>query len=141
MTQPTLREEMAGMSEALGGEVDLQRMRSTSFRWSQRFAGDAVVIRLDGEMDLATAPELRLLLRAAETDTAATIVLEMSEVGFIDASSIGVILEAWIAAGVRGRALEVRGLRGLPARVFRILGLESTFVPDSREDTQRDADG
>jgi hypothetical protein len=25
--------------------------------------------------------------------------------------------------------------------VFRILGLESTFVPDSREDTQGDADG
>ncbi|HEX6578862.1 MAG TPA: STAS domain-containing protein [Jiangellaceae bacterium] len=89
---------------------------------------DAVVIRLAGEMDLSTAAELRRLLGAAETDTAATIVLDMSEVSFIDAHCIGVILHAWTAAEVRGQVLQVDGLRGLPARVVRLLGLESTFV-------------
>ena len=115
------------MSETAGAEVGLQRMRPASFRWLRQFVGDAVVIRLAGEMDLSTAAELRQLLRAAETDTAATIVLDMSEVSFIDAYSIGVILQVGTAAEIRGQVLQVDGLRGLPARVFRLLGLESTF--------------
>jgi len=129
MIQPILREEMAGMSQTPSGEVGLQRTRPASFRWLRQFVGDAVVIRLAGEMDLSTAAELRQLLRAdAETDTAATIVLDMSEVSFIDAHSIGVILHAGMAAEVRGQVLQVDGLCGLPARVIRLLGLESTFV-------------
>jgi anti-anti-sigma factor len=65
-----------------------------------------------------------LLLRIAESGPAATIVLDMSEVDFIDAHCVGVIVSAWRAAKGRGRVLRVDGLQGLPARVFRLMRLE-----------------
>ena len=120
------------MSETLAGEVGPRPTRPASFRWSQQCVDDAVVIRLAGEMDLSTAAELRRLLEAVETDAAATIVLDMSKVSFIDAHSIGVILHASMAAEVRGQVLQVDGLRGLPARVVRLLGLESMFARSSQ---------
>jgi anti-anti-sigma regulatory factor len=52
----------------------------------------------------------------------------MSDVRFIDAHSIGLIVGASKAAKVRGRELQVDGLDGLAARVFRLVGLEPMLV-------------
>ena len=117
------------MSKESGGEAGVPRGEPASFRWSQGALDGAVVVRLAGELDLSTAAELRqLLLRVAESDTAATVVLDMSDVRFIDAHSIGLIVSASKAAKVRGRELQVDGLDGLPARVFRLVGLEPMLV-------------
>jgi anti-anti-sigma factor len=69
-----------------------------------------------------------LLLRVAESGPAATIVLDMAELSFIDAYCVGVIVSAWKAAKAHGRVLRVDGLHGLPARVFRLVGLEPVLV-------------
>ena len=117
------------MSEKLDGEAGVTQGEPASFRWSQGALDGAVVVRLAGELDLSTAAELRqLLLRVAESDTAATVVLDMSDVRFIDAHSIGLIVGASKAAKVRGRELQVDGLDGLAARVFRLVGLEPMLV-------------
>ena len=117
------------MSEESGGEAGVPQGELASFRWWQRSLEDAVVVCLAGELDLSTAAELRrLLLRVAESDTAATVVLDMSDVRFIDAHSIGLIVGASKAAKVRGRVLQVDGLDGLPARLFRLVGLEPMLV-------------
>jgi|SRR5829696_2098473 len=109
-------------------EVGVPLGGPTSFRWSQRCGDDAVVVRLAGELDLATVELEPLLLGVAESGPASTIVLDMSEVSFIDAYGIGVIVSAWTAAKARGRVLQVDGLHGLPARVFRLVGLEPVLV-------------
>jgi anti-anti-sigma factor len=93
--------------------------------WSQRTVGDAVEVRLAGELDLSTATEFRKrLLRVAHSEAATTIVLDLSQVGFIDALSTGVIVGAHTAAESRGRRLQIDGLHGSPARVFDMLGLD-----------------
>ena len=96
----------------------------TSFRWSQRCADGVVVVSLTGELDLAEVELEPLLLRIAESGPAATIVLDVSELAFIDAYGVGVIVSAWKAAKARGRVLRVDGVHGLPARVFGLVGLE-----------------
>jgi len=117
------------VSEKLNGEAGVPRGELASFRWSQGTLDGAVVVRLAGELDLSTAAELRqLLMRVAESGTRATVVLDMSDVRFIDAHSIGLIVGASKAAKVRGRVLQVDGLDGLPARVFRLVGLEPILV-------------
>jgi anti-anti-sigma factor len=84
---------------------------------------------LAGELDLSTAAEFRRrLMRVAETAAAATIVLDLSAVCFIDAHSTGLIVSAWAAAKFHGRELCVDGLHGIPARVFGLLGLEPTLA-------------
>ena len=117
------------MSEKLGGEAGVPRDELASFRWSQVTLDGAVVVRLAGELDLSTAAQFRqLLLKVAESGTATTVVLDMSDVRFIDAHSIGLIVGASQAAKVRGRVLQVDGLDGLPARLFRLVGLEPMLV-------------
>ena len=118
------------MSEEFGGEAGVPQGEQASFRWWQRsLDDDAAVVCMAGELDLSTAAELReLLLKVAESGTAATVVLDMSDVRFIDAHSIGLIVGASKAAKVRGRVLQVDGLDGLPARVFRLVGLEPMLV-------------
>ncbi|MEU5727286.1 STAS domain-containing protein [Micromonospora sp. NPDC047738] len=91
--------------------------------WSQRRVDGALVIHLAGELDLSTAAELhRRLMSVVESSAAATVVLDMSHVAFIDAHSTGLIVTAWAAATCRGRQFQVNGLQGIPARVFGLLG-------------------
>jgi anti-sigma B factor antagonist len=55
--------------------------------------GSPSVLRLDGEIDLATEDQLRnALFEALSVD--ANVVIDMAEVTFIDASGIRVVLEA-----------------------------------------------
>ena len=63
-------------------------------------------------------------LRAAQSRRVAAILLDLSEVNFIDAHSIGLIVAAWASAKDHGRVLCVVGLHGMPARLFSMLGLE-----------------
>jgi anti-anti-sigma factor len=109
-------------------EVGVPHCGPASFRWSQRCGDGVVVVSLAGELDLAAVELEPLLLRVVESGPATTIVLDMSELRFIDAYGVGVIVGAWKAAEARGRALRVDGLHGLPARVFRLLGLEPVLA-------------
>jgi len=105
------------------------------FGWSQQCVDGAVVIHVAGELDLATAVELRRrLMRVAESGATAPIVLDLSDVRFIDAHSVGLIVTAWAAAKCQGRQLRVDGLHGITARVFGLLGLEPLLVHRTCED-------
>lgn len=130
------------MSQISGGEVGIPSWGPALFRWSQRSVDDAVVVSLAGELDVSAAELGPLLLRVAESGIAATIVLDLSEVSFIDAYGIGRIVDAWTAAKARGQVLQVDGLHGLPARVFRLVGLESMLVRRTCGDiSEGNADG
>lgn len=75
------------------------------------------------------ADELRTwLMRTAESSAAAVIVLDLSDVCFIDANCAGVIMGAWESAGRHGGRLEVAGLHGIPELVFNLLGLAPILV-------------
>jgi anti-sigma B factor antagonist len=93
---------------------------------------------LAGELDLSTAAELRRrLISVVESGDAATVVLDLSDVTYIDASGAGLIVKAWSTAKGRGRQLRAEGLRGLPAQVFGLLGLDSMLACRTRESATR----
>jgi anti-anti-sigma factor len=99
------------------------------FCWSRRRTGDAEVILLVGELDLAAAPELhRRLISAVESSAAARITLDLSGVTFLDAGCTGVIVAAAETAAARGQQLRVDGLHGTTRRVFEVLGLETMIA-------------
>jgi anti-sigma B factor antagonist len=86
----------------------------------------ASVVRLGGELDLYNAGDLRNALVEAIDGGATRIVVDMSEVEFVDSTALGVLLEARSKLGHEGlllaapqaetrRTLEVSGLdRHLP---------------------------
>lgn len=84
--------------------------------------GDACVVKLAGELDLYNAPQVREALSQACGDSAERVIVDLSEVEFIDSTALGALIEArtrldnrraflLAAPGLETRrALEVSGL-------------------------------
>lgn len=56
--------------------------------------GAAVVVRLGGELDLYNADEIRAALGSAAADTPERMVVDLTEVEFVDSTALGVLVEA-----------------------------------------------
>jgi anti-sigma B factor antagonist len=56
--------------------------------------GDAVIIIVSGEIDLSTASRLESAIRDAEETDIGRIVLDMSDLSFLDSSALNVLLQA-----------------------------------------------
>ena len=78
--------------------------------------------RLVGELDLSTVPELRRVL-APELAEGARVVLDCSELTFIDSSGVMALIDATRVLGPRGRIV-VKSPRPLVRRVAGVLGLD-----------------
>ena len=57
-------------------------------------AGDAVVISLSGELDLASADDLGRLIQRVEETEPPRIVIDLSSLSFIDSTGLQVLLSA-----------------------------------------------
>ena len=85
-------------------------------------AGSACVVKLAGELDLYTAPRVRDALVEACADSPERVVIDLTDVEFIDSTALGVLIEArgqlennraFLLAGPAletRRALEISGL-------------------------------
>jgi anti-sigma B factor antagonist len=84
--------------------------------------GEAYVVKLGGELDLYNAPQVRDALTQASAESPQRIVVDLSEVEFIDSTALSVLIEArtkldnrraflLAAPGLETRrALEISGL-------------------------------
>ncbi|MGH2954721.1 MAG: STAS domain-containing protein [Solirubrobacterales bacterium] len=88
--------------------------------------GGGTAIVLNGELDLASAPQLDNALSAA-IDAGGEIVVDFQRCTFIDSTGISTIVRAGrrlVEQG--GRRLAVTRLHSQPQKVFRIAGLLSS---------------
>jgi anti-anti-sigma factor len=81
-----------------------------SCRWSDSGVG-AAWVRVAGELDLVTSPELEATLQAAQLN-ASKVVLDLRAVSFIDSAGASVIAAAATRAHSHGRRLMI--VRGAP---------------------------
>ena len=113
-------------SEAGGRAVDgiAHRMQSRRFRCEVVRDGTVVRITLEGELDIATAPEVEAALRdVADGPSSEPCVLDLRGLTFMDSSGLRTILSANGAARRDDRRLRL--VAGPPAvqRVFEICGV------------------
>ncbi len=88
------------------------------FDCTLRSAGlDAAWVRVTGELDMATAPQLAEMLGRAQ-ESSPRLVLDLRQVTFIDSAGVHVILTANVRAIAAGRRLVL--VRG-PSQVDRVL--------------------
>ena len=80
---------------------------------------DAAWVRVTGELDIATAPQLAEMLDRAE-ESSQRVVLDLRPVTFMDSAGVHVILDANVRARAAGRRLVL--VRG-PCQVDRVLEL------------------
>jgi anti-sigma B factor antagonist len=86
--------------------------------------GDSITIALFGEIDLATVEQLVLAIRRAEETDVGRIVLDLSELSFLDSTGLSALLEANARSRQNGNRLTF-----IPSKheaVTRVLALTDT---------------
>ena len=69
--------------------------------------GDVAVLRLDGELDLASAPLFQAELDSAPVRAAGRVLVELRELHFIDSTGLRTIFSAQAQARERGQQFAV----------------------------------
>jgi anti-sigma B factor antagonist len=96
----------------------------------------AAVVRVVGEVDLSTIDELKTAVRSCLADSTA-IVLDLSELDFIDSSGLGAFVQLAKEAAAQGASFALTNVGSRTYRLLEITGLAAVF--DVRKSGQ-DAD-
>lgn len=80
-----------------------------------------------GEVDVFTAPKLRERLIAAVNEGNARIVVNLTEVGFMDSTGLGVLVGGLKRVKERDGTLALAGAKGTVQRVLGVTGLSAVF--------------
>lgn len=92
---------------------------------------DTAVVPLTGELDIAVADEVRRRgLAALEQPGIRTLVLDLTDVTFVDSSAIGALVEIRNAANPAGVAVTLRNVSSSIRRTVEIMGLTDLFLLD-----------
>jgi anti-sigma B factor antagonist len=84
--------------------------------------GDAIVVHLQGELDLYNADELRSAFSGAIDGGATRLVVDLDEVEFVDSTALGVLLE--VRAQLAPGALVLARPRVETRRTLTVSGLD-----------------
>ncbi|MDB6151687.1 MAG: anti-sigma-factor antagonist [Chthoniobacteraceae bacterium] len=85
------------------------------------------VLVISGEIDLLEAPKLRLLLEAKNGVNHPVLILDISEVSFVDSSGLSELIRYQHAAREQGRSFFIAGARAEIMELFSIAGLGQFF--------------
>lgn len=85
--------------------------------------GAALIFRLRGSLDIATSPTLRAALVDATEHDAKEIVVDLSQLEFLDSTGLGALIGAHRRSAERGGALRLVVRDGPIARLLNITGL------------------
>ena len=88
----------------------------------------SVLIRLHGELDIGTAPELERHLSAVDYDGVETLLIDLEHVEFMDSTGLALILRAAQRAATSGYQLHLRSGPRQVQRLFALTGLLDRFT-------------
>lgn len=84
------------------------------------------LITVAGELDLSTAPQLKWMLEDVESEGERHVVVDLSEVSFIDSTALGVLVGA--QRGLHpGMRLAIVCAQESVRRIFELTGLDGVF--------------
>lgn len=88
---------------------------------------DRYLITVSGEVDLATSPDLDVAIIAAIDAGAASVVIDLSDVSFMDSSGLGVIVRALKRCREAENDLDLVITNERVLKVFGITGLDQVI--------------
>ena len=95
------------------------------------------IVRLAGEIDLRSSPSLRGLFLSLLLETPARIILDLSQVRYIDSSGVGTIVELKRRAGRSDGLVVLVGLQARVRSIFEIAKLDRFFTITQTVDEAR----
>jgi anti-sigma B factor antagonist len=85
--------------------------------------GSCTIVTLGGYIDLSTGAQLRNVLEAAG-NTAPFLIVDMSRLGFMDSTGLGVLIDMYRLLGKHGGKLTIAAPQPIVAKVLAISGLD-----------------
>ena len=109
-------------------------------RIDRRLVGHRTVLAVAGEVDLATAPELRSAVGAALGSGARELWLDLSATAFMDSAGLHVLLDTHHRMRELRRRLAIISPGGSVRRLFEVAGVDDALpLYDDRAAANRDA--
>lgn len=90
-------------------------------------AGHAFEVRLLGELDMSTAPQLRDELVRLTSDGATQVTVDLSELAFVDSTGLSVLITGLKRLRQQGGDMALRSPSPGTRRVLEITGLTEVF--------------
>jgi anti-anti-sigma factor len=87
------------------------------------------LLRVAGEVDLATAPQLAAELAKIDGD----VLVDLAAVTLLDSSGIGALVHAWKDLAASGRTLRTRSEQDIVWRTMQVSGVAHLLNPDRDE--------
>lgn len=98
-----------------------------SIRTTHEHGGDTIVFRMNGSLDVATAPTARATL-IEESANVADVVVDLTGLEFIDSTGLGALIGAHRRALERNGKVRLVAREGPIARLLHITGLVRVFT-------------
>jgi len=89
--------------------------------------GTSIVVRLAGELDIETSPELRECLERLDEQRHVSIVVDLGHLTFCDSTGISALVQGYHGCQKAGGYLRIEGETGLVARVLELTGLRGVL--------------
>lgn len=90
---------------------------------STRVENRSVIVAVEGELDIATADDLREHIQVAIDDHGPWLILDLSALDFMDSSGLNVIINAYRTVRDTDGALALAALNERVTKVVRLVGL------------------
>lgn len=108
-------------------------LRRTGFHTEVETLDGAIVLRLHGELDMATSPVLTEAFVAAIDGGGKAMVVDLASLRFMDSTGIAVLLAASRRADEAGYSFVVRSPRRPVLKALRLTGVDRILAIDSDE--------
>jgi anti-sigma B factor antagonist len=94
----------------------------------------AVIISPEGDVDLGRSPTLRASLRQAQSGKPSRLIVDLSQVDYMDSSGVATLVEALQNARKGGSKMVLCGMKDRVRSIFEIARLDTVFtIAESRE--------
>ena len=91
------------------------------------------VLKLEGELDLSVAGDFEREIIASLERASDGVSIDLTDVSYLDASSVRALLRASEAAGDNGKKLRVTGASGITRRVLELTGVDEVLGLEPNE--------
>lgn len=88
----------------------------------------ATILRPQGEVDLSRAPSLRVQLDQAQANAADRLIIDLTNVPYMDSSGVATLVEAMQVARRENRKLILCALQDRVRSIFEIARLDMVFT-------------
>ena len=94
----------------------------------EQFRDNWVILQISGEIDMATGPELRQRIVQYVQEGHVHIVIDLTEVDFIDSTGLGVLIGGLKRTRSHGGDLQCIGLSESLKEMFKLTGLDAVLT-------------